>query len=198
MPILSLSSTVHHADILAVPVGIEGRLEHVGPLDVAWADKADKMYWVRRPGSRSPLAAPRGSLTSSLSRARTDSQRGSATGMYNHAPASAVDAPLWPHSHRPRLSRFANDDSPLSSSSSSAAPALAVDGATGTVVLAPPASAATWKRRWMDVHLASTVFWRWFSWWPETGQQCEWWSGTCKALACVLPPRPPSSRARRR
>jgi beta-1,2-xylosyltransferase len=148
VPILSLASTKHHADLLVPAVGVEGRIERVGSLDVPWEDKSERLYW-----------------------------RGSATGMYNHAPPrGSNESPRWLNAHRPRLSHFAN-----SLDGEGVQPvALAVDGTTGRMAVGP--SAVGWKARWLDVHLASTGWWRWFAWWPETGQQCSWWDGTCRRL----------------
>lgn len=98
--------------------------------------------------------------------------------MFNHAPPKgSVEPPRWPSAHRPRLSHFANT-ADLNNSSST--PALSVDGATGQMTVG--SSSVGWKARWLDVHLASTSWWRWFSWWPESGQQCSWWDGTCRLL----------------
>lgn len=42
-----------------------------------------------------------------------------------------------------------------------------------------PTQSVRWKR-WLNIHLASSKWWLRFSWWPETGQQCD--VETCKAL----------------
>lgn len=84
---------------------------------------------------------------------------------------------VWERAHRPRLSAFAN-------APDGGAQALEVDPQTGG---ARWAADGGWRRRWVDVHLAASVFWRWLSWWPEKGQQCDYLDGSCAALACVPP-----------
>lgn len=99
--------------------------------------------------------------------------------MYNHV-APGSDQPRWLQSHRPRLSLFANDHT------KSPDPPVELDRETGGIRTALTTWGTEWKR-WLNVHLASSIFWRIFSWWPETGQQCSWSDGTCRSLGCVGP-----------
>jgi beta-1,2-xylosyltransferase len=100
--------------------------------------------------------------------------------MFNHADPES-DQPRWLQSHRPRLSLFANDKS-----KSPDAP-VELDASTGGVRAALATWGVEWKR-WLDVHLAASIFWRIFPFWPETGQQCSWSDGTCRTLGYVAWP----------
>ena len=97
--------------------------------------------------------------------------------MYNHVDPDS-DRPRWLQSHRPRLSLFANDQT------KSPDPPVELDVSTGGVRATLTTWGVRWKR-WLDVHLASSIFWRIFPFWPETGQQCNWWDGTCRSLGCA-------------
>lgn len=90
-------------------------------------------------------------------------------------PASSPSVPPpWLASHRARLHLLANDLAPGVSEA-----VLAVSEKGSMVV------ERAWKTTlgaWMDVKVASTIFWRWFSWWPELGQQCNWRDGSCSEM----------------
>lgn len=70
LPIISLSSTPRHSDLLGVPVGIEGWIEHVGSQDVDWQEKVDQVYWVRPRPILSRRSADTLTLTSYWTAAR--------------------------------------------------------------------------------------------------------------------------------
>lgn len=107
--------------------------------------------------------------------------------------------PRWIKSHRARLHLLANDADPRISE-----PVCAISRLGELVVK------TAWKSTvaaWMDVKVASTIFWvspppsrphlplltyprsfsqRWFSWWPEYGQQCGWLDGSCSQLKSYI------------
>lgn len=178
LPILSLSSTPLHADLLIPAVGIEGVLDRPAADEPAWREKASRLYW-----------------------------RGSATGMQNEGrPVGETGARQrpWQVAHRPRLDDFANIFP--SEGGENGDYALYADPLTGRPRWSPPldpeaingsqqtsrpadrpqyrpTSGGGWKARWLDIHLAAGRWWRLFHWWPEKGQQCSWTDGSCSTLA---------------